>query len=95
MILVVVEPEDHRGIFRHGHQQVTVVTHALLAEQLDLLEQLIVIVDFRVSGRENMVPEQRHFLFQGTLGRDEVIHVVDVAHGRHAAGQQRRRLIAK
>jgi hypothetical protein len=93
VVLVVVEPEDHRGVLRHLQQQVAIVAHAVVAEEVDLLQDLVVVVDLGVAGREHVVPEQRHLLFQRALRRHQVIHVVDVAHRRHAAGQQRRRLV--
>ncbi len=45
VVLVVVQPEYHRRIPGHLQQKVAVVTHAVIAENLDLLEQLIVVVD--------------------------------------------------
>ncbi len=93
MVLVVVEPEQHRRVLRDRHQQVAVVAHAALAEQLDLLEQLIVVVDLRVAGGEHAVPEQRHLFFERALGVHQVVHVVDVAHWGLPAGEQRRRLM--
>ena len=65
----------------------------LLAEQFDLLQQLVVVVDLRVAGGEHAVPEQRHLLLQRALGVHQIVHVVDVAHRRLTAGQQRRRLM--
>ncbi len=62
------------------------IAHAVVAEQINLLQHLIVIVDLRVTGREHMVPEQRHLLFQRALRGHQIIHVVDVAHRRHPAG---------
>src|SRR5205807_772731 len=45
MILLIVQPENHRRISGHSEQQITVVAHALFAEDIDLLQQLVVIVD--------------------------------------------------
>jgi hypothetical protein len=44
VVLLIVQPEDHRRVFRDGEQQVAVIAHALFAEQLDLFQQLVVIV---------------------------------------------------
>jgi hypothetical protein len=45
VILLIVQPEDHRWVLGDVEQQVAVISHALLTEQLDLLQQLVVIVD--------------------------------------------------
>ena len=95
MVLLVVEPEDHRRISCDFEQQLAVVAHAVFAEQLDLFQQLVVVVDLGIAGREDMVPEQRHLLFERPLGIDQIVHPVDVAHRRLAAGQKRRRLVAQ
>ena len=95
VVLVVVQPEDHRRVLRDLQQQVAIVAHAVAAEQLDLLQQLVVVVDLRVAGGEHAVPEQRHLLFQRALRVHQIVHVVDVAHRRLAAGQQRRRLMTQ
>jgi hypothetical protein len=44
VVLLVVQPEDHRRILGNIEQQITVITHALVTEELDLRQQLIVIV---------------------------------------------------
>ena len=95
VVLVVVQPEDHRRVPRDRHQQIAIVAHAVVAEQFDLLQQLVVVVDLRVAGGEHVVPEQRHLLLQRALRVHQVVHVVDVAHRRLAAGQQRGRLVTQ
>jgi hypothetical protein len=44
MVLVVVQPENHGRVLRDLHQKITIVAHAVPAEQLDLLQQLVVVV---------------------------------------------------
>src|SRR3989442_263451 len=95
VVLVVVQPEDHRGVSGDRDEQVAVVTHATLTEQADLLQQLIVVVHLRVAGGEHVVPEERHFLFQRALRVHQVIHEIHVPHRVLPARQQRRRLIAE
>ena len=95
MVLLVVEPEDHRRVSGHLEQQVAVTAKAALPEDIDLLQQLVVIVDLGIAGGEHMVPEQGGLLFEGPLGVDQVVHPIEVAHRRLSAGQQRRRLIAQ
>src|SRR3989442_263448 len=95
VVLVVVQPEDHRGVSGDRDEQVAVVAHATLTEQADLLQQLIVVVHLRVAGGEHVVPEEGHLLFQRTLRVHQVIHEVHVPHGRLPAGQQCGRLIAQ
>jgi hypothetical protein len=94
MVLIVVQPENHGRIFRQVDQKLSVVAHALVAEQFDLLQELVIVIDFRITGREHMMPEQRHLLFQRALGVDQVEHPVDVPHGGLATGQQSGRLVA-
>jgi len=67
----------------------------VLAEQLDLFQHLVVIVDLGIAGGEDVVPEQRHLFFERPLGVHQIIQPVDVAHRRLAAGEQGRRLIAQ
>jgi hypothetical protein len=42
-----------------------------------------------------MVPEERHLLFERTLGVDHMEHPVDVAHGWHTTRQQGTGLVAQ
>jgi len=70
VVLLIIEPEDHGRVGRHLHQKIAVVAHSAFAKDRDLLQQLVVIVDLGVAGREDVVPEQRHLLFQRPLGVD-------------------------
>jgi hypothetical protein len=67
VVLLVVEPENHRRISGNIQQQVAIIPQPALAEQIDLLQKLVVIVDLGIARRENMVPEQRHLLLSGRL----------------------------
>ena len=47
------------------------------------------------SGRNRPDLTPVYLLFERPFRGHEVVHVVDVAHWRHTAGQQGRRLVAK
>jgi len=44
VVLLVVQPENHRRILGNVEQQITVIAHTFVTEELDLRQQLIVIV---------------------------------------------------
>ena len=58
MVLVVVQPEDHGGAFRHRHEKFLVVTQALLAERIDHVCDLVVVVDLGHARRKQLVIKQ-------------------------------------
>ena len=60
----------------------------MLAEHVDLLEQLVAVVNLGVAGREHVVPEQRHLLFQGPVAGYHVVHPVRLTGEGNAAGEQ-------
>ena len=62
VVIAVVQPVNHRRVFRQLHQQLPVVAHPPLPEQINLLEYLVVMVDFRVAGGKDLVPKENHFL---------------------------------
>ncbi len=88
MVFVVVQPEDHGRIFRDREQQIPIVAHALVAEELNLFEQLVVIVDLGIASGEHLMPEKRHFFFKRAIRVDQVKHPVDIAHGGLPTRQQ-------
>ena len=90
VVLVVVEPVNHGRVLRQHDQQVAVVARAVIAPHVDLRDQVIVVVHLGVAGGEDMVPEERHFLFQRALGVDHLEEPVGRARrGDRAAGGER------
>ena len=95
MVLVVVQPVNHRRVGGEFHEQFLVVAHAPFAEHLNLGQHLVAVVQLGVAGGEHMVPEQSHLFFQGLVGADHVVEPVSLAHYRIAAGEQTAGVIAK
>ena len=81
VVLVVVQPVDHRRALGQLHQQLPVVSHALLAKHGHHVGYLVVVVHLGDPRGEHLVPEEGHLLFQGPLG---VHHVVEPFGGAHA-----------
>ena len=73
MVLVIVQPEDHGRVPGDSQQKVPVVAEAMIAEQLRLHGQVVVVVHLGVAGREDVMPEQRHLLFQRATCVDHVV----------------------
>ena len=85
VVLVVVQPVDHGRVLGHLEQQFLVVAHAEMAELDDHVHHVVVVVNLGNAGRENLVPEQRHLLFQGPLGVEHVVYPLTGAHARQSA----------
>ncbi len=64
MVLVIVQPVDHRGTLRHRHEEVLVFTKTHLTERLDHVFDLIVVIDFGDAGREKLMVEKAEFLLE-------------------------------
>ena len=64
MVLVIVQPVDHRRTLRHRHEEVLVFTQAHLTERLDHVFYLIVVIDFGDTGREKLMVEKAKFLLK-------------------------------
>jgi hypothetical protein len=93
MILIVVQPENHRGVFRQLDQEPTVVAHSHIAEQFNLFQELVVVIHLGIAGGKHMMPEERYLLFQGAFGVDQIEHPVDVSHRGLPTGKQCRWLV--
>ena len=88
VIFIVIQPENHCRILGKIHDQVPIVTHALLAEHINLDQHLVAVIQLGVSGGENVVPEKSHLFFQGLVGADHIIKPVGLTHYRVPAGEQ-------
>ena len=89
VVLVVVEPVNHGRVLGQHDQQVAVVARSVVAEHVDLRDQVIVVVDLGVTDRKDAVPEERHLLFQRPLGVDQVVEpVCRTGNGHRTAGLQ-------
>ena len=62
VVLLVVEPVEHRRVLRQSDEEVAVVAEAVLAEHADLVLNLIGALDLVVACGEDLVPEQPHLL---------------------------------
>ena len=67
VVLVVIQPEDHRRVLGKLQQDRPHVGHAHIAEHLYLVHRRHHMLVLRDAGGENMVPEQRHLLLQRPL----------------------------
>ena len=62
----------------------------MIAEHVDLRDQVVVVVDLGVADREDAVPEEGHLLFQRPLRVDQVVEPVGRAGNRdRTAGLER------
>ena len=73
-VLVVVEVDEHAGVFGDGKGEGFVVADGILAEEVVLLGEEEGIFDGDGGADEEAVPEEGHFFFEGALGAD---HAVD------------------
>jgi len=54
----------------------------MLAEHSDLAGEFWRVIHFGVAGGEQLMPEERHFLFQWSLGIDHTEHPIGLVDGR-------------
>ena len=73
VVVVVVEPEDHRWIAGQLQEEVLEAAETHPAEHLELVEDRPGVVGLRVGCREEAVPEQRHLLLEGAARRDHPV----------------------
>ena len=70
VVLVVVQPVDHGRIAREVEQERAEVREAVLAEHLDVADHRRGVLALGPAGGEDVVPEQRHLLFERALRVD-------------------------
>ena len=83
MVLTVIQPVNHGRVLGHSQQDLSVFTHTLLSEQVDHGRKLVVVVDLGNPRREQLMPEEGHFLFQRTLGGNHTVHPLTSAMTGH------------
>ena len=76
VVVLVVEPEDHCGVFGCFDEKPPVAAHAVLSEQRHLVGHLAALLDLRDGGGEYVMPEQRHLLLQRPRGVEHPVHPV-------------------
>src|SRR5438132_515354 len=64
VVVTVIQPVNHGRVLGQRNQQVAIVTHALLAEHVGLVDEFVPVIDLRLAGGEHLVPEQHHLLLQ-------------------------------
>ena len=75
-VLVVVEPEDHGRVPRQVGQDGLHVGEAVSPEHVDLVGD---VTGLGVGRREDVVPEERHLLFERTPGVDHPVYPLVLA----------------
>ena len=73
VIVVVVEPEDHRGVAGELQQEVLEAAEPHPAEHLELVQDRARVVGLGVGRGEEAVPEERHLLLQGAARVDHTV----------------------
>ena len=76
MVLLVVQPVDHRGVPGQLDQQVPEAPHAVGAKQLHLDGHVEGTADLVGPGREHVMPEEGHLLLKRPPGVAEAVHPV-------------------
>jgi hypothetical protein len=71
--VVVVEVGEHRGVADDPEQQVGEAAQRVRAEQLVLHVHVVRVLDRAVAGREVVVPEERHLLFERARRLDHAL----------------------
>ena len=87
VVVVVVQPHDHRGVPGELDEQRLEAAHAVAPEHPDLVAEHLAVGDLRVARREDAVPEQRHLLAQRVRGGRHLVYPVRAwAELTHHAG---------
>ena len=68
VVLLIIKPDNHRGIFGEVYEQVVQSAEPKPAEHIDLIEQGARLIGLGVAGGEYAVPEQRYLLFHRRFG---------------------------
>ena len=76
MVVLVVQPEDHRRVAGHFHQYIVEGPQAVAAEGVGLVEHTLGVVQLAGGGGEEPVPEQGDLLLQGPLGVNHLVHPI-------------------
>ena len=79
VVVLVVQPEDHRGVPGELDEQVPELAETVPAEHLYLVEDGLGLVELGVAGGEYAVPEQGQLLLQRAAGVDHPVDEVRLA----------------
>ena len=93
-VLVVVEPVDHGGASGDAQDDVAELAHAVLAERVDHVHDLVPVVDLGDAGGEDPMPEDGHLLLQGSVRVEHPVDPRGVAHAVDGARLPRPGLVA-
>ena len=72
VIEIIVQPENHRRIPRHLHQQRLKTAQPVLPEQINLVEHRLFVQHLRQPRGEHTMPEQRDLFRQRTAARVDI-----------------------
>src|SRR5437899_3621341 len=87
MVVLIIEPDDHGGIFGQRDQQVIKTPHTMAPEHVDLVPEYLAVNDLGIAGSKNTVPKQTPFLQQrGRCGDHAVQPVLPIGPRPHHAG---------
>ena len=64
MVLVVVQPVDHRRVFGYFHEDGFVVSKSFVSEHVNHVFYLVIMIDFRDPGRKDLMVEEAKFLLE-------------------------------
>ena len=93
--VAVVQPVDHGRVPGQRDQQSAVVAQCVLAEHVDLSDELVPVVDLRLACSEDVVPEEHHLLLQWPLGVQHSMKPHDHPHARGGDGLPERGEVAQ
>ena len=85
MVLIIVQPVDHRGVLGYCHKDVLVVAHALLAEHVNHVKDFVPVVNLRDTCGEDSVPEDCHLLLQRSVRVNHVVEPSGVSRALNGA----------
>ena len=76
MVVLVVQPEDHRRVLGQLHQQGIEAPEPVEAEHFHLVEDSLGLVELGVTGGEDAVPEEGQLLLQGPMSLDHAVYPI-------------------
>ena len=87
MVVLIIKPDDHGGIFGQLDQQGVQTPHAMAPEHVDLVPEHLAVNDLGIAGGKNTVPQQTHLLQEGGRGGDHALQpVLPIGPRPHHAG---------
>ncbi len=89
VVLVPGKPEQHRGIARHGEDELLEGAEEARAEELVLIEHQPLRADAVVGGREPVVPDERHALDERPARAHHAVEPPEVVVTPRVIGRER------